>query len=196
LGQCYGSIKARRWLPFGPYLCAKKSMKTLILLLFPIALAAQSLVADHFPISDEKIIYQEALEAEGTAEELSERAAAWAVGNGLPASTGVYRHYIKTAHNKAVQDGRLWYTLKIETKDGRYRYTLEVQNYTGRVVVQSSYTDFDNDFASWAEPSDKWPAKKRQRIAAAMEEYLSGIDKQFKDLIVSLNAAMATNDDW
>lgn len=147
-----------------------------------------------------KVEYSEVVKVEGTASELFTRALMWIniyfknagdatkvrdESNGV--ISGTYRIQLmskQTDTTKTLAGGVVQYDFKFEFKDGRYKFTI-------------------NDFASKEmskQPIEKWLNPKDPSFTSNTKFHLEQIDKNIKDLIVSLKKGMQpkviVKDEW
>ena len=90
------------------------------------------------------------------------------------------------AHNQFVNNARVSYTLKIETKDNKYKYTITDLRYKFNVRFQHINRDYDEDLLQWGFPENGYDSKSHydnmvsfnQNVNSNIESLINTIKKE------------------
>lgn len=216
-----------------------KKLLFILLAVMPTFLYSQdNPFTDVFPLVKDEVNYTEVVQVEGVlAPELYKRAKIWLV-DAFKSSKDVIQNDDKDnfivigkgfftgfGHNKAVQNAKYWFTIRIDCKDNRYRYVVSDFVYDFDVLVMGVKSHYNENFSKWGNVAfsekydkllnDKFPPGKsrdskqeekynklKEQLSKELAEkyqdrkaHYSLIDAQIKSIIDSLKKGMIQSDD-
>ncbi len=176
-------------------------------------LAAQSsFVKDNFPVSEEKIFYQEVISVDSTvsADKLYLETKKWLTKvfessekvielDDHQSSTIVIKGFVEKGHNGFVKNPKNWFTLTVECKQGRFRYTLTDILYEFSVTLEGYSNEYHEPFEKWMVQPEVNSKRKREKTEAYLNQYCKELNNELEQIIKSLISTLSDsneNEDW
>jgi len=99
------------------------------------------------------------------------------------------------AHNQFVNNGRISYTLKLETKDNRYKYTITDLRYKFNIRYEHINRDYDEDLIQWGLPTDGYESKYHNENMVSFSKDVNSRIEKFINLIKK-DMSIPHKSDW
>lgn len=163
-----------------------------------------------FPMDNGKVVYSEVVKVDSTltADQLFKNAKIWLIDAFKSAKDVIQtesqsdhllvaKGFNNRSHNQIV-NGKIWFTLKLETKDGRYRYSIYdlIYEYSGTLLQTTVHET--TPYESWVnlDLHKRNNPKQQEKVNELLIEFSKKVNDDFVSLVESLKANIIKSQDW